>query len=375
LEDLCRVLSSVNHDIGQLAGVVQARVSALHRAAASAAQVRDDEGRPDASSRAAAALLENAARELASAAALLGQASRQGESFIARTVGGGAGGGSVLGEVSRATTATALGSTAGGPDAGGAAAADPPSTNELGPYGAFGGRIPLSLGAIVGGRAAQGQLGDCGVIAAVDAVRLKDPALLARNCRANAEGTYTVRLHVGGQPRDVTVAASAPRRSARSYAAGEVVASPSVVTLYEKAVATLVGQGYGGLAGFPSDRALSLVTGRAYQRVGQADLGTIRTALSTGPVTVVSGSVPSQPLVLGVVDWTPAVVPQHAYAVAEVVERPDASTGQPVLVIHLINPWGRRGQDQTNGPMRASELWLTQEQFQQSFPTTCMPVT
>ncbi len=329
--------------------------------------------------------LEHAARQLALAAALLAQAAREGQSFVDRTVGGAGGGEGDARSLGALATASASGAVGSGGPCGGDAVEDPATTDELGPYTRFTGSIPLSLGAIVGSRSSQGNWGDCGLIAAVDAVRLTQPAILARNCRANPDGTYTVRLYHDGGPDDITISASAPARASRSYGRGSDHPTPSVVTLYEKAIAVLTGNGYAGLERFATQHALELITGHPYDRQPEGtrepmpSLATIALALERGPVAVVSGA--STPMVLGRMAlgrraWDQQdVVPHHAYAVAGVTERMNAASGARETVIHLVNPWGVRGSETVGGPLRADELWLTQAQFWDSFGAVCVPTT
>lgn len=367
------MLSSVNGDIRRLTGHVHGQASALLRSAAAAADVRDDEGRPDPGSQAMAGQLENAARQLAQAAALLAQAAREGQSFVDRTVGDAGGGEGDVRSLGALATTSAFGAEGSGGSLGGDAAEEPATTGDLGPYASFTGSIPMSLGAIVGSRSSQGQLGDCGLIAAVDAVRLTQPAILARNCWANPDGTYTVRLYPDGRPVDKTLSASAPVAAAGSYGRGSDQPTPSLVTLYEKAIAVLTGNGYGGLEGFATQDALRLVTGQTYDRQQPPpSLATIAAALERGPVAVVSGAL-SAPMELGRRAWNQDVVPHHAYAVAGVTERVNPTSGARETTIHLVNPWGVRSSETVGGPLRADELWLTQAQFWDSFDAACLP--
>lgn len=369
------MLSSVNGDIRRLTGHVHGQASALLRTAAAAAAVRDDEGRPDPVSQAMAGQLEHAARQLAQAAALLAQAAREGQSFVDRTVGGAGGGEGDARSLGALATATAFGAVGSDGPGGGDAVEDPATTGDLGPYTHFTGLISLSLGAIVGSRTSQGNWGDCGLIAAVDAVRLTQPAILARNCRANPDGTYTVRLYPDGGPVDIIISASAPAAAAGSYGRGSDHPTPSVVTLYEKAIAVHTGNGYGGLDRFATQEALRLVTGQMYdRRQPPPGLATIAAALGRGPVAAVSGAV-SAPLALGRRAWDQDVVPHHAYAVAGITERANTTSGVSETVIHLVNPWGVRGSETIGGPLRADELWLTEAQFWDSFAAVCLPIT
>ena len=250
---------------------------------------------------------------------------------------------------------------------------EPDTTEELGPYFAFPDPVPLGLAAVIGSRSAQGQIGDCGLVAAVDAVRITRPALLAQGCRARADGTYTVRLQPERGPVDIEVSPSAPQNAAGSYCRGTGVPAPSVVTLYEKAIAILEGRGYAALQGFDTGLALRLITGEPYDhRMPPPTLETISAALAHGPVAVTSGA-GSVPMVLGTRPWNQDVVPNHAYAVATVTEGDHPRTGVRQPLIHLVNPWGAAGREVAHGPQRADELWLSEAEFKDSFDAAYIP--
>jgi len=395
LEDLCRTLDAVNQDILVMSRSVAGQAEQLRRAAAAAAAVKDDDGRTDRASVSLAAQFQYAAQQMGQAASLLLQAGAQGRAFVARTVAQSAGG------ISGPDSIIELAASGQPPGSGpvGSGAPDVVAPDTMGDWLEFSGDIATSVAAITGTRAAQGGLGDCGLIAALEALGMVDPGALAEGVGRNPDGSYSIRLFTPSGQVHLSVDASAPRHAAKSFAPGSSAPEYSWVTLYEKALASYLGGGYGSLHGADSALVLSLLTGRGYHQSTDVNFASVEAALAQGPVVVstsrASGTIPGGTpwyAEIGVRPWqdvggpdslalaglsrvTRAVrtVPGHAYAVAGFENRVSVATGVTERVVHLVNPWGVRGKEEGAKYVRAADLLLPEADFRALFQMYTSP--
>jgi len=220
---------------------------------------------------------------------------------------------------------------------------------------------------------AQGQLGDCYLLAALAAVAKTDPGVIRQMVRDNGNGTYTVTFHLprlglsflGREVRQVVVTPDVPVQSEGSleprYAQvgdrtteGEGPGRKEVaelwVLLVEKAWAQVKGS-YGAIEGGHPGQAMEAITGQASDSFrtdskSETDLvKDLEAAAKAGhPVTAFT---PSESRVGEDETWQKlakekVVYANHAYTV----------TGVEGREIRLRNPWGMRHPK----PLSASEF-------------------
>lgn len=342
-----------------------------------------------------ASQFQYAAQQMGQAASLLLQAGAQGRAFVARTVAQSAGGAPTPGS----NTEHAAAGQQVGPGSATPGAPDVVAPASIGEWSDFSGDIDISVAAITGTRAAQGGLGDCGLIAALQALGILDPGILAEGLTLNPDGSYSARLFAPSGQVHVQIDASAPRQAAQSFAPGSSSPEYSWVTLYEKALASYLGGGYGSLNGIDPALVLSLLTGRGYHLSTEVSFASVEAALAQGPVVVgtsrAAGTVPGGApwfAEVGVRPWQDAggpdalalgglsritrairTVPSHAYAVVGFESRVSLATGATERFVHLANPWGVRGKEEGAKHVRAADLLLPEADFRALFQMFTSP--
>jgi hypothetical protein len=210
----------------------------------------------------------------------------------------------------------------------------------------------------------QGQIGDCWFISSAGAVGATDPDWIRDHIRYNADGSYTVTLYdEDGHEVGVRVDASLIEKGVRNSGDG----SPSWLSVYEKAAASYAGGSYGDIDSDSIARGLSMVTGRHVDSDGDMSIDDIRAGIDDGRIHVVSTEDDSDswinPFDTSIDDDN--VVPNHAY----IIDRVEDHDGDGDLEVHVVNPWGPDGGD-FDGHHRSGDLWLTEDEFHESFDTT-----
>jgi hypothetical protein len=210
----------------------------------------------------------------------------------------------------------------------------------------------------------QGQIGDCWFIASAGAVGAADPDWIRDHIRYNPDGSYTVTLYdEDGDEVEMRVDASVIEHGVRD--SGD--RSPSWLSVYEKAAAAYAGGSYGGIDADSIARGLSMVTGRDVDSDGDMSIDDIRAGIDDERIHVVSTEDDSDswinPFDTSIDDDN--VVPNHAY----VIDRVEDHDGDGELEVHVVNPWGPDGGD-FDGHHRSGDLWLTEDEFHESFDTT-----
>lgn len=239
---------------------------------------------------------------------------------------------------------------------------NPTGDDDLGDYTPLDGPVPLDDAEFAMDRIRQGQIGDCWLLAALGSVGSNDPQWIRDHLRYDAEaGTYTVTLYDDGKPVEVTVDASTIAQGEKDSADGDA----NWVSVYEKAVASYRGGKYDDIDGGWPDDAMRLITGRDTEKHDDMSLDDIRDGLANGHVY--SAATENHDT------WWPfddevddnRVVPNHAY----MVDRVEEHDGQQM--IHLVNPWGPDGGHMSGDEnFKWGDLWLTQEQYHESFADT-----
>lgn len=204
----------------------------------------------------------------------------------------------------------------------------------------------------------QGRIGDCYLIAAMQALGMHDPAALARLVQPNPNGTFTVTFHDGEQ---VVVSADLPTHPDEGlafahngeHADGGTELWPMLV---EKAVAQRAG-GWDEIVGGSQSDAIELLTGRASGWIDGADISVADLAdrVERGEILGLSTiDAPDQdavdewlatdapePFTRGVTKWE-RLHQNHAFIVTGV----DAAAG----TVSVVNPW-----NPTKGPLVLTE--------------------
>ncbi|WP_121255387.1 C2 family cysteine protease [Nocardioides ferulae] len=210
----------------------------------------------------------------------------------------------------------------------------------------------------------QGGIGDCWFLAGAGAVAAADPDWIREHIQPQPDGSYQVTFYEerDGElvPVTVTVDASAIDNGVRG-ADGE----PSWASIYEKAAAVHFGGDYDDISGGHSQDALELVTGQRSETHDDVDLSDIRDGLRDGRIYTVSteNGDTFNPFDDEVDD--DRIVPNHAYVIDQVADH----DGDGELEVHVVNPWGPDG-GQLDGEFRHGDLWLTEQQFHESFDHT-----
>jgi hypothetical protein len=201
---------------------------------------------------------------------------------------------------------------------------------------AYAGRTaPLVADGISGDDVEQGRLSDCFFLAPLMGLARAHPDQIARDLRANPNGTVTVTFVRGGQAVPVTVTPDLPYDpGARSFpfARTALPGRPAETwpALYEKAYAQLNGS-YGELEGGIAGQAMADLTGTPVHRwkPGHHSAAQLRAQLAEGGV-VTAGT--SGGRLLGVFGTSPGpLASRHEYLVTAVDARG---------VVTLRNPWG-----------------------------------
>lgn len=209
----------------------------------------------------------------------------------------------------------------------------------------------------------QGQIGDCWFLASAGAVGAVDPDWIRDHIRHNPDGSYTVTLYdEDGNEQEVRVDASVIEDGVRD---GD--GDPSWLSIYEKAAASYAGGSYDDIDADSIARGLGMVTGRDVESDGDMSIDDIRDGIDDGRVHVVSteddSDSPWNPFDTAIDDDN--VVPNHAY----IIDRVEDRDGDGELEIHVVNPWGPDG-GELDGKHRSGDLWMTEEEFHESFDTT-----
>lgn len=199
---------------------------------------------------------------------------------------------------------------------------------------------------------AQGQLGNCYMLASMASVARSQPELIRDAVRDNRDGTYTVRFF---EPNNfgsssevfVTVDGQMPQRGGANAYANTADANQQWAPIIEKAYATRYGNQYRNInagdavgirtSGLNVDRVLGALTGRPYRLVSVE--GTPSEILWN---RLQSDLQDKRPLVAD--SWNDAarvngspVVARHAYSVM------GAGVENGVRYVDLRNPWGQVG--------------------------------
>lgn len=209
----------------------------------------------------------------------------------------------------------------------------------------------------------QGAIGDCWFLAGAGAVAAADPDWIREHIQPQPDGSYEVTFYEerDGDLVPVTVTVDASTIEDGVHGAGE---TPSWASIYEKAAAAHYGGEYDDIAGGHSQDALELVTGRRSETHDDVSLSDIRDGLDDGRIYTVStetGPGSLNPFDEEVDD--DRIVPNHAYVIDEVRE----VDGE--LQVHVVNPWGPDG-GTFDDEFRNGDLWLTEQQFHESFDDT-----
>jgi hypothetical protein len=228
----------------------------------------------------------------------------------------------------------------------------------------------------------QGALGDCYLLATLQAIAKKNPQIIRNMVRANPDGTYTVTfrtpehfemmpdgssVRVPAKTKEVTVSGKVPHAR---IIGGEVYGSSKAGNwpqIIEKAYAQEFGgdKGYKGIGdgGYPSDVMDNIVgmgEGR-YRRIqdnpwtAKRDFARIKGEFDNG-AAMVAQSRSAKWYELGRKMQLSGPVPDHAWAVTDMYY--DPQTGQPM--VELYNPHNVGGK-------YGSSFTLPYEQFQKDF--------
>lgn len=207
----------------------------------------------------------------------------------------------------------------------------------------------------------QGALSDCHDLSALAAVEQAHPGYLEDHIRANANGTYTVRLYKDGKPVDVVVTPDVPYQNnadgspmGSAYTHGDN--GPTAYQVYEKALAQSNGEfgvqhgtGYQSLNGGYSSRDWSVITGQQGTSKGPGDTSPtdLRHQLDQGkPVVANTPEYDQAPTPKSPSGQDQAMIGGHAYRVVSV------DTGAHPPTVTLANPWDPT--DPTNGTVTIS---------------------
>lgn len=243
----------------------------------------------------------------------------------------------------------------------GAPEADDPTG--MGDHTPLDGPVPLDDEAFDLSEIMQGQIGDCWFLASAGAVGAVDPDWIRDHLRYNPDGSYTVTLYQDGEPVDVRVDASTIEDGASDSDDG----SPTWLSIYEKAAASLMGGSYDDIDADQISRGLEMVTGRDVESDGDMGLDDIRGGIEDGRIHVVSTEDDSDS------GWNPFdtaidddnIVPNHAY----IIDRVEDIDGDGELEVHVVNPWGPDG-GTLDGHHRSGDLWLSEDEFHDNFDST-----
>lgn len=208
----------------------------------------------------------------------------------------------------------------------------------------------------------QGSIGDCWMLAGLGAVSGVAPAYLREQITSKGDGIYVVTIydqHGWFWPWETpTYAPSNVEVNAQVFSQGvrNEVEEPSWASVYEYAAAMHRGGSTSDIEGGYGKDGLAMVTGKPAEFAFDPPLATIQQGLAQGRVYVAASNEDHT--------WWPfdgapdaSVVTGHEYMVDSVAMR----DGQ--LQIHLLNPWGAGAA----GTGKAQDLWLTQDQLNQSF--------
>lgn len=207
---------------------------------------------------------------------------------------------------------------------------------------------------------AQGQAGDCYLLAALSSIAKQNPKVIENAIHQKPDGTYTVRFYEDKKPVDVTIDGKLPkdRWGSLEYASG-TNHSELWPALIEKAYAKWKG-GYDaiGNGGWPAD-ALSQISNRPADSVYLPDhskdaFAKLKATLDKGGFVCASTQDESSKVLKGT-----NIVGNHAYAVL------DAEVRNGKQMVQVRNPWGF--QEQGNDGKEDGDFWLPMADFQKYF--------
>lgn len=205
---------------------------------------------------------------------------------------------------------------------------------------------------------AQGQIGDCWLIASMAALANGDPAQIQHIIHQNPNGTYTVTLYDDGHAVEVTVTPDIPTVDGDPVFADDSAVGPDGVyelwpQILEKAAAQYYGN-YADLEGDWPSKALQLFTGKDVDTYDSdwfglddpdpPSLTSLNKVLDNGGAVLVSTDNKNRNKLYK----AGSIVQGHAYYVLGI------SNG----MVELANPWGIDAYP---------PLWLTYSEFEDSF--------
>ncbi|GAA3839630.1 hypothetical protein GCM10022226_72430 [Sphaerisporangium flaviroseum] len=180
----------------------------------------------------------------------------------------------------------------------------------------------------------QGMLGDCYLLAAVQAELKRNPYFLRDRMVRNPDGTYTVTFYKDGKPVKITVTGDTAKYKGAN---DKAFVDPPLLAIYEKAYAQFKGSGsYAKIEGGEAVEPWPDINGKKVEELEDLSFKNLKAMSDQGvPMTV---STPGDGMFDDDARTGPGgqLVTDHVYSVKEVKIN---DRGEEVVV--LVNPWGK----------------------------------
>lgn len=206
----------------------------------------------------------------------------------------------------------------------------------------------------------QGSIADCWFLSSLGVIADKDPEFIRDHVKYDAAtNTYTVTLYDDGDPVEIKVEGKVVENGA-----ADPHGNPNYASIYEKAMAKFMGGSYSELDYDNASTAMEAITGQDTDSFGRVSLDEIEKGLKEGRVYTLD----SHDNYDGDAFWFwETEVKDNRIAIDHVymVDKVEVRDGQKM--IHVVNPWGPDGGTGGDNNHKAGDLWLTEQQYKDSF--------